>query len=1557
MNFVECYTRDQLQDFLLGKLPDEKSGIVAQHLDHCEICEDTIVGLESASDTLVNLLRGDQDTSDSGSKDFSIEQEIAPESSPEFRRAIKRIVHFDFESDDAATPPKPIQQIGDYEIGQQIATGGMGSVYRAKHLRLEKNVAIKVLPERKMQNDDAIARFSREMKIIGQMDHPSMVRATDAGDINGTHFLVMELVEGLDLGRIVRLCGKLTPENACQVVRSAAIGLHYAHERNVVHRDVKPSNLMLNRDGDIKILDLGLATLGGLHGSVDELTTVGQLMGTLDYMAPEQCGNDHTVDSRTDIYGLGATLYKLLTGSAPYSTPAADTPLKKLKSMAVDSPTPILDRLPDLDHRLAAIVDKCLTRDPADRFQTAHELSVALEAFTVGHSLKGLLYSAEKLEAEKPAPKPAHASAIEIQPLNSLAKSNPKPKPAKKAEPQTQTGMGWFGRSVMTIVALLFAGFLTWGGITIYLNTTAGRLIIESEIDDIKISVVENEKPTKQVDIEHGTNLTRLRAGKYRIEILGETDGLVIDNGQFELKQGEKVVARIRKAPKTSRLTSGDSAGRASATSSLAETQVLANSIQQYEMRLQELLNAVEVAKVKTNFTSKRKAQLEKQYEAGLMPIDELEKIRMEFRLAELDLEKANQLLNSFQKQKSTPLTQELASRRKNQSDVVKTVSTGNMQIIDLEHAVQTAAIRLEAAKQRSRLRSNNSSEAIQIETDLQLAELDHQAAISRLRMAKQLLDKQTSQRRRDLENRINLAKQKLAEQQAILDQSTKLMQRGFITELQLTSEQTKLADFAQQLNRYETELNDLNGNSDPPKKQPVNASNRNSKQKQLRPKPRPVANQPTYQGQPLSSYVEYSIENSLNRPGHQNVLATAVPAIKQLVPLTPDESVKAMFDQTMSKFESEVDLNTQLRVIFTLASVCEATKKPTADSLSTKLLDYAIKIHERCWSQPEIRSDGSIRRPRITLANALQPLTDSRFDQVQSFLISKYQGDNLANKSVGLDWLNSRHEHSMSAKKLNQPEDKSLANQWLLYLTKDTDHLNPVISVRATSVLMNSWPKNDVVLRHFERLLNSPNKQIRHMSIWLLAKQAPDAKDLMTAARMAVAKEEMNANIFIDLLGHGGEDLIEEFMFTQKKSAQHLKQKVALFETLVVLAKQSDLNQASRDKLAAIARKQIDRDDETASVQQLAWVAYSGLSGTPTPKLFEGHELAYWQEKMISRDEGIQSKHRTLSALNSLETELSPTSMTAIAIGMRGGSHEPNTRSFMNLPKIAAGSIATKRNLPGFVKHLKNLPDRDMAFALLVLKQARLRDETQVSLVMDYLEPALDSESALVRRRAVAALCQTFNSASGISNPRGSRNNTYKRMTRAFSELIESEDVSINLLLTGLANCKLFRPTYEVSTRFGPEDLQPNELVTFLDLARRIDPYDASQLCLRLLSANPDYLDQEYKLIELDPWFGPSDPIEKDFSKNESTRPIDLVLEILDIYGDNLIYRSRGKALPDERRALRKNVRDNLTKRLETAEGANKNKIKRAIARLAYDEGNGKASGGAASEGEPAKN
>jgi serine/threonine protein kinase len=299
----------------------------------------------------------------------------------------------------APPPPKtpPKNQLGEYELLAELGSGGMGTVYRARHTRLDKTVALKILAPGSLFDDEVVARFDREMKAVGRLNHPNIVQAHDAGEIGGTRFLVMEYVDGVSLSTLIDAGGPLPVAAACELIRQAAVGLDHAHRQGLVHRDIKPSNLMLDSHGQVKILDFGLAMFqpGQLAG-VERITASGQAMGTIDYMAPEQAESSRTVDIRADLYSLGCTLYKLLSGHAPFSGPKYQDPLNKVMAHAREPVPPIRKVRPDVPAELAAVLDRLLAKDPAGRFAAPAELVEAIGPLAGGGDLRALLARARK---------------------------------------------------------------------------------------------------------------------------------------------------------------------------------------------------------------------------------------------------------------------------------------------------------------------------------------------------------------------------------------------------------------------------------------------------------------------------------------------------------------------------------------------------------------------------------------------------------------------------------------------------------------------------------------------------------------------------------------------------------------------------------------------------------------------------------------------------------------------------------------------------------------------------------------------------------------------------------------------------------------------------------------------------------------------------------------------------------------------------------------------------------------------------------------------------------
>lgn len=284
------------------------------------------------------------------------------------------------------------QQLGDYRLLERLGGGGMGDVYKAEHVRLSKTVALKVLASRALGDPHAIARFENEMRLIGRLeDHENLVRASDAREENGIHFLVMEYVDGVDLEQLVRRIGPLNFSVACELIRQAAVGLQHVHEHGLVHRDIKPSNLILNSSGRVKILDLGLARLQTSNPEATRLTRPGFALGTVDYMAPEQWDDSGTVDIRADIYSLGCTMYYLLAGSAPYSGPQLSSIKKKLMAHAAAPVPSIVQRRPECPEELDWTLQKLLAKEADERIDSPGEVAEAVRSFASSNSLKRML--------------------------------------------------------------------------------------------------------------------------------------------------------------------------------------------------------------------------------------------------------------------------------------------------------------------------------------------------------------------------------------------------------------------------------------------------------------------------------------------------------------------------------------------------------------------------------------------------------------------------------------------------------------------------------------------------------------------------------------------------------------------------------------------------------------------------------------------------------------------------------------------------------------------------------------------------------------------------------------------------------------------------------------------------------------------------------------------------------------------------------------------------------------------------------------------------------------
>jgi WD40 repeat protein len=355
---------EKLQGFGQGLLTPEEAATLEEHL---AVCDECCHHLEATpNDSFVGQLREAQDLPSPDTQHFAAGYSIPADES----------------LGGLADHPR-------YRVVRLLGRGGMGAVYLAEHRRMGRLVALKIINPELLNHSGALMRFQQEVKTAAKLDHANIVAAFDADQAGNSHFLVMEYVEGQNLSDYLAENGPLPVAYACDIIRQAALGLQHAHERGMVHRDIKPHNLMLTPPGQVKVLDFGLARFATEaasptkveQGATDShLTGAGAVMGTADYIAPEQARDAHLADGRSDVYSLGCTLYHLLSGQPPFPT---GTTREKLQLHSTNFPLWLCDVRPEIPEGLARVVAKMMAKKPEDRFHTAVEVAAALKPHAV----------------------------------------------------------------------------------------------------------------------------------------------------------------------------------------------------------------------------------------------------------------------------------------------------------------------------------------------------------------------------------------------------------------------------------------------------------------------------------------------------------------------------------------------------------------------------------------------------------------------------------------------------------------------------------------------------------------------------------------------------------------------------------------------------------------------------------------------------------------------------------------------------------------------------------------------------------------------------------------------------------------------------------------------------------------------------------------------------------------------------------------------------------------------------------------------------------------------
>jgi serine/threonine-protein kinase len=415
-----------------------------------------------------------------------------------------------------------------YEIHRRLARGGMAQVYLARDRSLDRPVAVKELVPEFATDPSFVERFRREAQAAANLSHPNVVGVYDWGAQDGTYFIVMEYVDGPSLSRVLRSDGPFHPRRAAEIAAEVAGGLGFAHSRGVVHRDVKPGNVLLTRSGQAKVTDFGIAR--ALSSPDEDLTQAGSVMGTATYFSPEQA-QGLPVDPRSDLYSLGVVLYELVTGRPPFS---GETPLAIAYKHVQDQPAPPSTLMSGLPTSLEAIIMKLLSKRPEDRYASAEDLRADLNRYLAGEPTvaeRGLVGAAALAAA-------AYGdSATTMQPATTVGAAVPPEEPGEVDEDEEQPRRTWLFIAILVGLLALLGGLLFWftrsvdDGDLVTVPSVVGLQLERATtlLEDAGLEVAVTREPSEQ--LEAGLVISQDPDRDEEVDA-GSTVQLVVSSGQ-----------------------------------------------------------------------------------------------------------------------------------------------------------------------------------------------------------------------------------------------------------------------------------------------------------------------------------------------------------------------------------------------------------------------------------------------------------------------------------------------------------------------------------------------------------------------------------------------------------------------------------------------------------------------------------------------------------------------------------------------------------------------------------------------------------------------------------------------------------------------------------------------------------------------------------------------------------------------------------------------------------------------------------------------------------------